>query len=104
MSAAIELFNKICKEIPDVKDGKMFGAACIKTPNGKAGAMFWKDCIVVKLDGENFKEALSLDGSKLFEPMEGRPMKEWVQIPFSHKSKWKKFAVASVEGVKKLKK
>jgi hypothetical protein len=104
MSKAEELFNKMTKEIPDVKPGKMFGALCMKTPNGKSGAMFWKDCIVVKLQGDTLKEALSLDGSQLFEPMEGRPMKEWVQISYDYKDKWKKFAALSVEGVKKLKK
>jgi len=104
MSAAEEFFKKISKEIPDVKEGKMFGALCVKTPNGKAGAMFWKDCIVVKLDGDAFREAMSLDGSKQFEPMEGRPMKEWVQIPFEHKNKWKKFVTISVDIVRKIKK
>jgi hypothetical protein len=104
MSEAEKLFHKLGEEIPGVKPGKMFGAACLKTPNGKSGAMFWKDCIVVKLQGDALKEAMSLDGVELFDPMGGRPMKEWVQIPYDYRSKWKKFVTLSVEGVKKLKK
>ena len=103
MTKAEQYFSDLTKEIPEVKSGKMFGALCIKTPNGKSAAMFWKDNIVVKLAGDTLNEALSLDGSKLFEPMEGRPMKEWVQIPFAYKDKWKKFALQSVASVKALK-
>ncbi len=98
------LFHELAKEIPGVKEGKIFGSLCIKTPNGKSGAMFWKDCIVVKLNNDLLNEALALEGVILFEPMPGRPMKEWVQIPYKHKELWKKFASASVEAVRKLKK
>jgi hypothetical protein len=104
MSKAEMLFHQLATEIPGVKEGKMFGSLCIKTPNGKSGAMFWKDCIVVKLTGDDMGEALALEGSMLFEPMEGRPMKEWVQISYKHKEQWRKFALVSVEAVKKLKK
>src|ERR1700757_737353 len=104
MTKAEIYFNELTKEIPDVKPGKMFGALCMKTPNGKSAAMFWKDNIVVKLQGESLREAMSLDGAKLFEPMEGRPMKEWVQIPFDYKDKWKTFAMISSESVRTLKK
>src|SRR5438045_3227109 len=100
MTKAEEYFHKLTKEIPGVVPGKMFGALCMKTPNGKLAAMFWKDNIVVKLTGDEHSDALSLDGAELFEPMKGRPMKEWVQIPFEYKSKWKKFATISAEGVK----
>ena len=104
MTKAEEFFSELTKQIPDVKPGKMFGALCMKTLNGKSAAMFWKDNIVVKLTGESLSDARSLDGSKLFEPMEGRPMKEWVQIPFEYKDKWKKFALLSAISVKELKK
>ena len=80
----------------------MFGALCMKTPNGKSAAMFWKDNIVVKLTGDSLNDAMSIDGSQLFEPMEGRPMKEWVQIPFAYKDQWKKFATLSATSVKEL--
>jgi hypothetical protein len=103
MTKAEEYFSELIREIPDVKAGKMFGALCIKTPNGKAGAMFWKDCLVVKLNNQSFTDAMSLDGSLLFEPMKGRPMKEWVQIPFNYKDRWKEFALISISNVRDLK-
>jgi len=103
MSKAEAFFIQLIQETPGVKGGKMFGALCMKAPNGKAAAMLWKDCMVVKLTGEAFNEALSLDGSLRFEPMEGRPMKEWVQIPFYYHHLWKKFASISASEVKELK-
>jgi hypothetical protein len=103
MTKAEEYFIELTNEIQDVRAGKMFGALCMKTPNGKAGAMFWKDSLIVKLTDQAFKEALSLDGSQLFEPIEGRLMKEWVQIPFDYKDKWKQFALISVTLVKDIK-
>jgi hypothetical protein len=104
MTAAENFFNELIKEIPDVKPGKMFGSLCMKTSNGKAGAMLWHDNIVVKLEGVSFKEALTLSGSKVFEPMEGRAMKEWVQISFTHKDQWKKFVLISSSSVALMKK
>ena len=104
MTKAEEYFNALAREIPDVKPGKMFCAPCMKTPNGKSAAMLYKDDIVVKLQGDSFSEAMALDGAKLFEPMQGRPMKNRVQVPFIYKSQWKKFALSSAQLVKKIKK
>jgi hypothetical protein len=104
MTDAEIFFTQLIKDLPDVKPGKMFGSLCMKTPNEKAGAMLWHDNIVVKLAGDSFSEALDLNGSKVFEPMEGRPMKEWVQIPFVHQNEWKRFALISCTAVSLLKK
>ena len=72
MTKAEELFHKIASELPDAKEGKMFGALCIKAPNGKSGVMFWKEFLVVKLEGEELQKALELKGAKIFTPMEDR--------------------------------
>jgi hypothetical protein len=104
MTEAEEFFIKLTGEIPNVKSGKMFGALCMKTPNGKSSAMIWNSDIVVKLQGESFKNAMSLDGARQFEHMEGRPMKEWVRIPFIYKDLWKEYAMISSELVSSLKK
>jgi len=104
MTKAEELFHQMAREIPDGKEGKMFGSLCIKAPNGKSGAMLWKDCLVVKLSATEMKEALALKGSHLFEPMEGKKMKEWAQIPYTHKDKWMYYATISMADVKKIKK
>jgi hypothetical protein len=102
MTKAEAFFTDLIEQIPNAKPGKMFGALCMKMPNGKSGAMFWKDNIVVKLQGEAFQEAMHLDGTHLFEPMEGRPMKEWVQIPFDYKNKWKTFATISAQSIEAI--
>jgi hypothetical protein len=102
MTKAEELFNQLTLEIPGAAPGKMFGALCMKTPNGKSGAMFWRDSLVVKLNGHNLDEALALDGTRPFEPMEGKIMNGWFQIPFDYSDQWKKFAQISVEGVSLL--
>lgn len=102
MTKAEELFHKIAAELKDVQKGKMFGALCIKAPNGKAGVMFWKDDMISKLDEEYEKEALALKGAKLFDPMGGRPMNGWVQLPYAHAAKWKKYATYAMEKVRKI--
>jgi TfoX/Sxy family transcriptional regulator of competence genes len=102
MTNAEEFFKKLTGQIDIVKPGKMFGALCMKTPNGKSAAMVWRDHLVVKLNENSRNEALNLSGAKVFEPMEGRPMKEWVQIPFLHKDRWKEYALLSIKLVKDL--
>ena len=104
MTKSEDLFHKIAGEFADVKEGKMFGALCIKAPNGKAGVMFWKDHIIFKLEGDELKNALSLKGAKLFDPMGNRPMGGWVQLSYDHSKKWKGLAKKSMDFVKSLKK
>ncbi len=60
--------------------------------------------MVFKLFGEMHREALSLDGSQLFDPSgKKRPMKEWVQVPFHYNDKWKKYAKEAMNYVELLK-
>jgi hypothetical protein len=68
--------------------GKMFGMPCLKNENGKAFAGFYEGAMVFKLTGPAHAEALGLSGARLFDPMGGRPMKEWVQVPDEHASRW----------------
>jgi hypothetical protein len=35
---------------------------------------------------------LALEGAHLFDPMGGRPMKEWVQVPAAHADEWPRLA------------
>jgi hypothetical protein len=104
MTKSEELFHQIATEIPDVKEGKMFGALCYKTPNGKSAGMLWKEMMVFKLTGDAEKEAMKLKGVHVFEPMKGRKMTGWYCIPVEHSKHWKKFALESVKIVKKIKK
>lgn len=102
MTDAEMFFKELTGQIEGVKSGKMFGALCMKTSNGKSAAMIWRDQLVVKLNAKTLNEALKLRGAKIFEPMEGRPMKEWVQIPFIHKDRWKEYTLLSIKSVKDL--
>ncbi|MBI5324928.1 MAG: hypothetical protein HZB41_06615 [Ignavibacteriae bacterium] len=95
MTKAEELFHKIAVDFPDSKTGKMFGTLCIKNSKGKAFAMLWKDEIVVKLNVDDVDKILKLKGTKHFDPMNGRPMKEWVRLPNEHSTQWKKLVEKS---------
>jgi len=59
----------------------MFGKKCVKV-GGKAAVALFKDNLVFKLPANEVQQALSLEGSELWDPSgKGRAMKEWVQIP-----------------------
>ena len=103
MSKEETSFSEAGKAIKGAEQSQMFGKPCFKV-KGKAFACLFENCMVFKLTGDAHKEALSLDGSELFDPSgKKRPMKEWVQVPFSYKSKWKIFAKAAFDYVKKAK-
>ena len=76
-----------------VTSGKMFGVPCLKNEVGKAFAVFHEGAMVFKLAAPAHAEALSLPGSRLFDPSgRGRPMKEWVQVPGEHATRWSDLA------------
>jgi hypothetical protein len=102
MTKAEETFHRIAADIPDSKEGRMFGALCIKAPNGKAGVMFYRDAMVFKLTGDELQQALALSGATLFDPAGGRPMKGWVQVPFEHATVWHRLAPIAMDGVRAL--
>jgi hypothetical protein len=66
--------------------------------------MLWKGCMIFKLEGEDADDVMKLKGVKVFEPMKGKKMGGWYQVPFEHAKHWKKLAVKSVDIVKKIKK
>ena len=95
-----KLFTAIGKKLKAAEQSQMFGKPCFKI-NGKAFACFFQDEMVFKLTDDAHKEALSLDGSQLFDPSgKKRPMKEWVQVPFTYAVQWEKFAKESLKYVK----
>lgn len=67
--------------------GMMFGMPSLKQ-GGKAFAGYYKGAMVFKLDGAAHVRALGLAGSHLFDPMGGRPMKEWIVVPVEHAAQW----------------
>lgn len=94
-----EIFKEIGFKITGATSGNLFGKPCFKI-NGKAFVCFFQEQMVFKLTDGNHKEALSLDGSQLFDPSgKGRPMKEWVQVPIDYQDQWANFAKAAYEYV-----
>lgn len=73
------------------RSGAMFGMPCLKI-NGKAFAGFHQGTMVFKLAAPEREAALALSGARLFDPMGGRPMKEWVEVPLAHTQRWDEFA------------
>jgi hypothetical protein len=83
---------------PHVATKKMFGMDCF-TANGKAAGGLSGDDMVFKLtDPAARGQALAIEGAHLFDPMGGRPMKEWVVVPKAHADRWPDLAEASVAG------
>src|SRR5215213_1042020 len=72
--------------------GKMFGMSVIKI-NGKAFAGFYEDAMNFKLSGDALERAKSLKGSANFDPMGGRPMKEWVLVTYENADQWPALAL-----------
>ncbi len=92
-----ELADDLAAQNDDVTLGKMFGMPCIKH-GGKAIAGFWQESIVFKLPAAAVRErALALQGAALFDPMGGRPMKEWVVVPASHADEWPGLAESALK-------
>ena len=90
-----ELYLASGRNLDGAQESQMFGKPCFKI-NAKAFISFFEDCLVCKLAGDDHKKALALEGAKLFDPSgKNRAMKEWVQVPFKHKLKWKKLAEAA---------
>lgn len=92
-------YTSIGTKIKEAEPSQMFGKPCFKI-NGKAFVCFFQNEMVFKLTGDIHEEAISLDGSQLFDPSgKKRPMKEWVQVSFDNKDKWTKFAKAALKYV-----
>jgi hypothetical protein len=96
-----QAFDDLAEELAGkgVTTGKMFGMPILKTGT-KSFAGLYKESMTFKLTGAAHKRALALKGAKLFDPMGGRPMKEWVQVPAAHaKTEWKKLAQSALKYV-----
>ncbi len=86
------VYLAIGQSLAGAQQSQMFGKPCFKV-NGKAFMSLFDNQLVFKLSSDAHKEALSLDGSKQFDPSgKKRPMKEWVQVPFDYVDKWPEFA------------
>ena len=55
--------------------------------------------MIFKLEGGDHTRALNLEGAHVFEPMAGRPMKAWVQVPPQHESEYADLARSAEESL-----
>lgn len=100
MTAAEQQYIAIGEDIPGSISSQMFGKPCFKLGK-KAFVCFFNNAMVFKLTQDVHAEALSLDGAQLFDPSgKGRPMKEWVQVPYDYKDLWSKFAQSAAEYIR----
>jgi hypothetical protein len=99
MTQEEQLYQSIGQKLKTAEQSQMFGKPCFKV-GGKAFVSFFQNEMVFKLKGEAHTEALSLDGSQLFDPSgKKRPMKEWVQVSADHQDKWPKFTEEAMKYV-----
>lgn len=99
MSPEQTLYLEIGHSLNGAAEGQLFGKPCFKT-GGKAFICFFESCMVFKLGGDAHSEAIALKDAELFDPSKkGRPMKEWVQVPFAHKKHWKRLAAEALRYV-----
>jgi len=100
MTKEEELYISIGQKIKESEQSQMFGKPCFKI-NKKAFVCFFQSSMVFKLTGEAHSDALSLDGTQLFDPSgKERPMKEWVQVPFDYSDNWTEYANLAMDYIK----
>ena len=72
--------RRMPKFTPEVELRKMFGYPCAFV-RGQMLAGTFQDHILLRLSEADRAKFLKLPGAKLFEPMPGRPMREYVELP-----------------------
>jgi hypothetical protein len=66
---------------------KMFGMPVLKA-GGKVFAGTYGDAMTFKLGPDDLERARTLTGVEAFEPMKGRPLKDWVLVPLAQAKRW----------------
>ena len=73
-------FGRLLPDHPDVTSRPMFGNVA-GFVNGNMFLCLFGPAVAVRLADEDRAELLAEDGAEPFEPMPGRPMKEYVLLP-----------------------
>ncbi|MGK4584138.1 hypothetical protein [Kitasatospora sp. HPMI-4] len=76
---------------------RMLGMPCLKDADGRAFAALHRGELVCRLghDTPAHTEALHLPGAHVLDPVDGRPMGDWVCIPVASAGHWDNFAEAA---------
>jgi hypothetical protein len=89
-------YNAIAEQLvhghAGVVSTKMFGMPTLKV-GGKAFAGFATAAMAFKLTGAAHARAMGLEGARVFDPSGmGRPMKQWVEVPYARADEWEALA------------
>jgi TfoX/Sxy family transcriptional regulator of competence genes len=76
----VQAFNELVGPLPGVELRKMFGYPAAFF-HGQMFASLFADNMIVRLPEEDRARLLAVEGAALFEPMPGRPMREYVALP-----------------------
>jgi TfoX-like protein len=101
---AVAHFERLVPTEPDVAVRPMFGHPAAFAQGNLFLGVFGES-VFVRLSEDDRPAALRLDGAKLFEPMPGRPMREYVVLPPSvagdraRASPWVKRALVYARGL-----
>ncbi len=76
----IDLLEKILPDDPRAERKKMFGYPC-SFVNGNLWIGLHEENLLLRLDQASREKFLTLGGAKIFQPMPGRTMKEYVVVP-----------------------
>ncbi|MEL6536759.1 MAG: hypothetical protein AAFQ98_15175 [Bacteroidota bacterium] len=103
MPTPLETLESLAHQQPDLlKLGKTFGNPCLKlVSTGKVPAMAREASLVIKLPKDTVNQLLQEEELKLYVPMTGKPMKEWVEVPLAQAHRWEDLIWEAVEYVQK---
>ena len=100
--AVVNFFQTAIEGFPEVAYRKMFGYPCAFV-HGQMLTGIFQDRIMLRLSETDRAKFLKLPGAKPFEPMPGRVMREYVELPpdMMHSQaaikRWLKYGLAYVE-------
>ena len=99
---SLELYEEVLAELqlrrPEIVSRTMFGLPSFMIA-GKPFVGLNGEDMIFKLSGEAHTWALALEGAKLFDPLGGRPMRAWVQVPSEHSELWPDLAGEALDGL-----
>ena len=76
----VDLFLSLVPDDPDAELRRMFGCPCLFL-GGNMFAGIHQEDLFVRLSADDRAALLAVAGARQFEPMPGRPMREYVCVP-----------------------